>query len=288
MKKLILGCALATAFNVNAQQVIGEIYRSADSDGTVVVKYPVALRYAGPIGVSFTESTYTTPTSSFGATTVSAIVDYKKGEYAVDGNAGVSMMVKTYFTGDITGHRQVTIGPVKADLGVTVYGDIVDSQVGLADKITYLGAALSGDISTDSFGVAGDIRQTNYTNNNTKTGWSIKGYAPIMDGVTIYLINKQYRNSNPFNGAYYSPESYRRTSVGMSFRQRFSDILISGKVEPGMTYTSDGRDSVYLWQLTAKYSVTSRLSINGTVGSDVDSASSYTFNHSSITVKYDF
>ena len=261
-----------------------------DTDQNDMVQVTAGGLVNKELGLVYTDTQYKTSSAEkYNAGTLSLVSDYKRDNYWIEGNAGISSMnSKTYFTGDMTGHTYFWSPGIKYDLMLGVYGDIVDSPLGLKNEITTTGVVGGAEVSGQGGGLVALARIATYTNNNTQNGFFVKGYVNIADGVNFYLSTKQYKNSSPFNGLYYSPDLYQRANAGLGFRKRIDGLLVFGKVEFGKAKVSGVTTAVNAWNLNAEYKVGKQWVWTGALGSDVGSSDNYQYKYFNIKIEYLF
>lgn len=236
MKKLALAAALAFANMAQADYLSGNAGYYNDNEGMTVIKSgaTVSMGLRDELGIRYTSVKYDTPVFDTVAGTLTAILNKKLGRSKIFGELGAGNHDgKTYFVGDATYSYNVN---ENLDVYAGVYGDLVDSVEGVQRGVTVRGWNAGVDYYTDHYGAVLSVRESYYSNGNTQPGWLAKAYVNILPGLNAYVSTKQWTNSDPGNGDFYSPEDYERYNVGLGFRRRIGDLVISGYVETGRIY----------------------------------------------------
>lgn len=270
----------------------GELTYARDTEGNSMVREDVNVwantsKEDKQVGVRLTASQYSNAVRSHNATSVSVITDYKINDYRLTGNLGIgSLSSKVYLYGDMNASKKVN---ENLDVFAGVVGDVVDSVQGLANGVTYTGAYAGVDWYNDRGGATATVRQMQYSNSNTQSGWTGKAYLNVVDGVNVYVSTRQYHNSNPYNGFYYSPEDYARYNLGVGFRKRIADFVVAGFVETGRI----NADSTWSNAAAARLAVETPKKANGpiygfAVGTDLSNASGYRYDYARVYLRYDF
>lgn len=121
-------------------------------------------------------------------------------------------------TGAVDYMRHIT---GSTSLGVSAERDVVDSTVGLDKGLTYDSLALVLDHQfTPRFSVGAVAGAMWFSDNNTRpmlrTRWSYELFA--NSGLNAYIKTRNYYDSNPAQGNYYSPQWLAEYSGGLSWR----------------------------------------------------------------------
>lgn len=272
MKKLILSLILAPTLAIG-QNVDYTIRSTSDSDGVKVIRHTAAVAKDWGVGVINTE--YQTPLYSKNSNGLVLVADHKKDNVTLIGNIGLgSVGSKNYLLGDITGTMSIN---KYIALNITAFGDLIDSTNSLSNNITARGLVVGTDINYDKVGLATGSRQIWYSNDNKQTGYYIKPYYSIIDGVNIYLTKRNYSNSNPYNGLYFSPEDYDRSGFGISIRQRIKSVTVSASIDRTSIKTPFSNDKTTAWKLEAKTPIGVKSKANLIFGRDYNNGFYYRY-----------
>lgn len=272
MKKLILALILAPTLAIG-QTASYTVRSTSDSDGVKVNRHTAAVAKDWGVGVINTE--YHTPLYSKNSNGLVLIADHKKDNITLIGNIGLgSVGSKNYLLGDITGTMYVN---KYISLNITAFGDLIDSTNSLSNNITARGLVIGSDFNYGNVGLAAGSRQIWYSNDNKQTGYYIKPYYSIIDGVNVYLTKRNYSNSNPYNGLYFSPEDYDRSGFGVSIRQRIQSITVSAFVDRTSIKTPFSDDKTTAWKLEAMAPIGSKSKANVSFGRDYNNGFSYRY-----------
>lgn len=295
MKKVLLGF-LFLANTVCAVEVVssvgGEVLHTRDTDGNIMFREQVdgwanKSTDKKQLGVRLTTSQYSNLIRSHNTTAISVLADYKIDDLRVMGNLGIGNMSSDVFLfGDMVLSKQVNRS---TEVFAGINGDVVDSVRGLDSSIVYRGVYAGFDWYTDSVGATMTVRHTDFTNNNTQSGWSGKAYANVVDGVNIYVSTRQYTNSSPYNGFYYSPEDYKRYNLGIGFRQRIKGYLVSGFAEFGRLVADGEWGRASAGRIAVETPKVANKPIFGiAAGTDLSNASGYRYDYARVYARFDF
>lgn len=202
-----------------------------DNEGSSSVHVDTSYMFNDNLGVRYGKTNYQTPAAIDLSNRYSLMLNTWVQGTRIFGDLGVgNISGKSYFIGDMTAYR--TLNKHMA-IFAGIDGDIVDSDRGIEETITYKGWTAGIDLYTDKFGITGSLREQNFTDGNIKEGWFAKLYYVPFNGISIYASTKHYNNSKENNGNYYSPGKYERDSVGIAYRYVIKDYLLSGHAEIG-------------------------------------------------------
>lgn len=250
MKKLALVLALSWASAAQADYLSGNAGYYNDNEGMTVIKTgaTASMGLGDDLGIRYTSVNYDTPIFDTVAGTLTAILNKKLGRGKVFGELGVgSHDGDTYFVGDATYSYNVN---ENLDVYGGVYGDLVDSVEGVQRGVTLRGWNAGIDYYTDHYGVVFSLRESYYSNGNTQPGWLAKAYVNVYPGINVYVSTRQWTNSDPGNEDFYSPADYERYNVGLGFRQRLGNVLLSGYLETGKIYEDDVSGGGDAWRVS--------------------------------------
>lgn len=284
-KSLILCAALSMTFGAQAQ-VTGDVFRSTDTDGNTTDRSSVIIPLNKDLRLEYGNVRYRNNSASYSANELKANINLKRDDYSVNGVFGVaSMGSKVYATGDVTATKHLNDN---VSINAGTYAGIVDSEQGLINGTTVIGATVGAEYQNAIGGVVGSARAARFSNNNTQTGIYGKAYVNIVDGVNVYLATKQYGNSRPNNGDYFSPEDYKRYVIGLGFRHKFSDVTVSGYYERGIAKIDNTSSKVYAWKISADVPINKKWSSGVTAGYDTSNNSNYKYRYLQVHLTYVF
>jgi len=230
------------------------------------------------------QADYAVGGSHTAAGVITAMPSMKFGTNTLTGVAGVGQVHNAaYLYSDLT-----LTHPYDAEVStsVGVVGDVVDSIAGLNTNITYTGVVAGVDWSKPWGGVVGSTRYTQYTNSNDQIGWTAKAYVDVVGGLNVYARTKQYHNTNPNNGGFYSPDLYQLYMVGAGFRQRIDGYRVTGCVEVGTRTADREQADATGWRIVVDKKLDQHWNITGTIGRDVDG--SYYYQYANVNIAYLF
>lgn len=302
MRSLLL---LLLSFNVFADDIaIGNNFLySFDTEGNQIIQDTVSGWFhtqqkddkmlSQDFGVGYTYSWYLNKAEEqeyhYNGSAISLLSNFKYKDFSMVGSAGIAQLNvwnSHYFVGDMNFNYQYNKNSV---FSFGVYGDVVDSTNAMQEEIVFTGYALSFDYYNDYGGIAGNVGQMFYSDNNVRNNGNLKIYADIMDGLNAYLKTKQYSNSNANNGMYWSPELYSRYGLGIGFRQRYAELIFSGFLEGGVSHANEEWLPATAWRLNIEnVKRTSNWIANVAIGSDISGDDNYKWFYINANLRYNF
>lgn len=282
MKSLLIFLFLlfATIAHGADERVQYDAWYSTDSDAATVFRNMVYYMPTEGVGFGYINTNYDVNSSS-NASALAAVLDVEIIGAKVNGYAGVGQHNSgVYLLGDVGATYTLT---KQVDIIGGVYADLVDSERGLDQATTYIGAYGGVDYHADPYGAVALVYQNDYSNNNTQLGVRTKVYYSFIPGWHAYVKTKDYTNSNPWNGHFYSPDVYERRSVGVGWRLRNSDWLYTGWVEAG---TLNG-GTAQRGRFAVEYKADTQWTYKAAYLRDMDSFG-YTYNLLSFSAVYKF
>lgn len=235
-------------------------------------------------GIGISKSQYQTNSYNKDATGILLATNYEKNNFSLVGNLGIGYTSnKKYLLGDIT--STIKINDFVA-VNATIFGDIVDSNNALSNNITAKGIILGKDISIDKIGIAFGSKHIWYDDNNHQTGYFLKSFYTISEGVNVYLTKKHYTNSLPNSRYYFSPNMYDRSGVGMSIRKRFDSVIIYGFFERTKIKTQFDNEYANSWKLEIKTPVYDKIKIKLSFGKDFNNGFYYRYIESNLNYEF--
>jgi len=285
IKKLLFTVLMLTSISALSRNVEYNYIHTSDNDGVKVNKHTLSTKYnLLDVGINNTE--YLTPNGRFNSQSLLISPNLKLNKFETTGNIGVGQLSnKNYLTGDLTGTFNLT-NNFKSHL--TIFGDAVDATSALTANTYFYGFVKTVEYSNDNFGIVLGPKVIKFSNNNTQNGYIAKTWLSVADGVNIYISTKDYKNSLPFNGIYYSPDTYNRTGYGISVRKKISNVKISAMLEKSTISTVNGKEPTTTWKLQIEKPISNNLTGILTTGKDYGTVNQFKYQHTGITIKYDF
>lgn len=265
-----------------------------DTEGNQIIQETISgWFHKQNFGVGYTHSWYFNQEEEFeynyNGSAISLLSNFKYKDFSMVGTAGLAQLNKwesPYFIGDMNFNYHYNKNMI---LSLATYGDVVNSTNAMQEQIVFNGYALTIDYYNKYGGMAANIGQMYFSDGNVRDMVNLKIFADIRDGLNIYLRTRQYGDSEPNNGIYWSPEMYSRYGLGIGFRQRFYDILFSGFVEGGASYANQEWLPATTWRLNAEKNFDkSNWTANIAIGSDINGSDNYKFWYVNANIKYSF
>ena len=190
----------------------------------------------------------------------------QRGAFTSNGRLGVNRTAShSHWVGVWDGMYQFS--PATA-AGLSFERDVVNSQRGLIDGLTSNTALAVLDHQFHprfSVGLAGG--STWFSDHNRRdvlrTRWTFT--LSEEQGWYTYAATRHYRNSNPYQGAYFAPERFREAALGVMWKKALNDhFVISAHADAGRQYI-DGQGQ-RLWHMGVQLSAPHRAPIQWSVG----------------------
>ena len=244
-------------------------------------------------GISVNKTDYTTNTGKrYGGQGITALANYYNGKFSLVGELGVGQLNnhsnKNFLLGDVTATYRVSRNfSVFAGLN----GDAVASDAALAVGATYTGVSLGAELSKDGLGgITGGVYQQWYSNSNVQQGFFAKVYAEtLIEGVNVYVSTKQYTNSLPYNGLFYSPASYARYNIGVGYRLAPNEEwTLSGHADIGQAVAAGATSNVSSYRIAIDKTLVKNMSAGIAIGSDINPSNNYRYNYVMANFRYTF
>lgn len=191
--------------------------------------------------------------------------------FALDGHSD-GVVGDLALTDRLTAHAEVLAfrsdGPRATLGGASLVGDLpwdfhleLNWETGLVDSVRSLSSEVRFDAATvavdktvaERFNLALAATRLDFSDDNTRDQLRARASYRIIDdhGVHLYLRTRQYSNSRPFTGNYFSPEDLQETLVGSSVRRRVPGLtaFVSGWIDVGRQTVDGASTSIRSWQL---------------------------------------
>lgn len=247
-----------------------------DSDGNSWFNANSWYMPTDSLGVRYGKTQYYTDSLDDSANRFSLVMNYKSDAVSVNGDLGVSKLGdKTFMIGDTTATKSVN---EHVSVFVGTNGDVVDSETGITEQITYRGYDGGIEVFNDKVGAVASLKRTDFSDTNQRSGYAFKTYYVPVDGLSVYLSTKYYESSLKNNTSYFSPDELRRNSLGLSYRYLLGECLLSGYVELGYQDTKDFKETTNAFKvaLGSKFSKFWRWQV--AYMTDIESTSNYRYN----------
>ena len=252
MKAPFLAALLALAANQACAQASGRLYLSRDSDD--FRERIATLGYTGASGFGLKSGTSHYSSPGWDADGVLLAGTYRRDDEQRQIDASLGALHIDGRTRAVGGLEvlQKDVG-WRSALGLSAERDIVNSERGIEDGLTYDSLALVGDHAfSDRFNVGVAAGVTWFSDDNhrpfLRTRWNL-----LLDddwGLNGYLKTRHYHNSHPDRPAYYSPERLGEISLGLSARFRASSqLVVSAQADGGRQDTEDDSQDIWSYSL---------------------------------------
>ena len=244
-------------------------------------------------GISVNKTNYTTDTGArYSGQGITALANYHTDNFSLVGELGVGQLNnisnKNFLLGDMTATYRVNRNfSVYAGLN----GDAVASDAALAVGATYTGVSLGAELFKEGLGgITGGVYQQWYSNSNVQQGFFAKVYAETpIDGVNVYVSTKQYTNSLPDNGLFYSPASYARYNIGVGYRLALNEEwTLSGHADIGQAVANGVTSNVSSYRVAVDKTLVKNMSAGIAIGSDINPGNNYRYNYVMANFRYTF
>lgn len=262
----------------SAQELTNSIKNTDDSEVTSKI-FTTSIKFK-EFGISASKTDYQTSLYNKSSSGLLLLIDQKKEKYNILGNIGVGFTDnKNYLLGDISAVYKLN---KNINLNAGIFGDLIDSNNALNKNITAQGLILGIDSDYDKFGISARAKNIWYNNHNQQHGYYLKPFYIVVEGIIIYATKKNYRNTNPYNGLYFSPEKYDRSGIGISTKQRVGSTIISGFFEQSKIKTPFSYESAKTWKLEMSTPINDTLKTKIIIGKDNNNGFFYKYNEVSI------
>lgn len=203
----------------------------------------------------------------------SSIISGKGGARVINGHSN--------FIGDVE-HR----GRLSNNLSYGVSGvyDIVDSINGIKNNIRSFYTGMDIDYQpVERVSIAGVLSNTYYTDDNTRQMLRGKmSYVVVPEyGVSVYYKAKAQHDTSPGSKNYYSPKELYENSIGVSIRERFASVVVTGAIDFGIQDATSSNNvktnqSIHTYQLGIQTSPTTKNGVTyGVVMIQTNSGNNY-------------
>jgi hypothetical protein len=273
MKKFL--ALLMFASQALADGVGGGFAYMYDSDSNSWFNASSMYMATDTLGVRYGKTQYHTASVDDSADRLSLLVDYKSDYYSIVGEVGGSKLGdKTFVIGDITAHHAIN---KNLQVFIGADGDVVDSEFGVAKQITYQGWNTGVEVFNDKFGATALVRETYFSDNNTRFGYMFRTFFVPTEGISVYVSTKSFDNSQGTTD-YFSPTDLRRNSLGVTYRYAIKDLIVSGYAEVGYQETPDFNERANAFKISISSGFSKLWKWRLSYVTDLESTSNYRYN----------
>lgn len=275
MKKILVILLLLSSY-VNADGVGSGASYMYDSDGNSWFNANSWYMPTDVLGVRYGKTQYYTDSIDDSANRISLVTNYDKNSLVVTGDIGISKLgSKSFAIGDVSVSKRVGN---HINLFAGANGDVVDSEMGITKQIVYRGYNGGVEIYNDKFGAVAALKRTDFSDSNARSGYLFKTYYSPLSGIALYVSTKYYESSIDSNPNYFSPAELRRNSLGVSYRYRLGECLISGYAELGYQDTPDFRETTNAFKIAISNKFAKFWNWQVAYMTDIESTSNYRYN----------
>lgn len=244
-------------------------------------------------GISVNKTRYVTDAgTTYNGQGLTALANYHTNNFSLVGELGVGQLNnrsnKNFLLGDMTATYKINRN---FSVYAGVYGDAVASDAGLAAGATFTGVSLGAELSKEGLGgISAGVYQQTYSNDNIQQGFMAKVYADTpISGVNVYASTKQYTNSLPYNGLFYSPPSYARYNIGIGYRLALNEEwTLSGHADIGKALADGTWSNVNSYRVAIDKTLVKNMSAGVAIGSDINPSNNYRYNYVQANFRYTF
>lgn len=273
MKKFLI--PLMFASQAFADGVGGGFAYMYDSDGNSWFNASSMYMATDTLGVRYGKTQYYTDSVDDSANRLSLVVDHKSKYVSVVGEVGGSKLGdRSFLIGDITAYRAIN---KHLQVFIGGDGDVVDSEFGIAKQITYQGWNTGVEVFNDRFGATALLRETYFSDNNTRSGYMFRTFFVPTDGISVYVSTKNFDNSQETKD-YFSPTDLRRNSFGVTYRYAIKGLIVSGYAEVGYQETPDFNERANAFKLSISSGFSKLWKWRLSYVTDLEATSNYRYN----------
>ena len=143
------------------------------------------------------------------------------------------------------GHGTLSYWYSYGSLELTYEKDLVDSQLGLQDKISFEHTYLTKEFNYhDQFILVGRIGQTEYSDNVRNDWWALTGIYPMNDNFNL-IAQRESDEFNKWSPYYFSPQDYSRTLVGVGTYHQLGQFEFLSRLLYGTQNVESNRETSY-------------------------------------------
>lgn len=137
--------------------------------------------------------------------------------------------------------------------GWSIERDVVNSQRGLQQGLTSTTALAVLDHQFNDRWVVGLAAGSSWFSDDNRrdmvrSRWTLTLHED--QGIYTYVITRHYRNSRPYQGAYFAPERFREAAWGLLWKTALTDkLIISANADWGRQYIDGQGQRLWHWGL---------------------------------------
>lgn len=282
MKKLLsIVCIwLMSIQPVMSNSIETNLYYSSDSDNTVIEKYD--SRYINDSGYIFGIGQNVYNVNGNSVRLDKAVLGFR--------NELLTIVSEVDEEGNIGGLATFIIpSDIYMELGIE--RELIDSENGLTDRLSSTVYYFNIDLYHEGIdaGLSLVPSYTNFDEGGSRNQLRTKLYKGIGEtGFHVYVRTRNYWNSDPYNGVFFSPEEYEQYLVGFGFRRVLGEhTVVSGHYDMGRQYIDGYGEPSNTWRLSLNSNITDSISIS--IDHAVDNYSpNYTYELSTASIVFHF
>lgn len=282
MKKFILSLILMLIATTSvADNTETNLYYSNDKDNTTITKYDTRYNMDNGYGFGIGRNVYDTQGQR---------VSYNK---FIISSTGLyhNIDAEIYDNGDVGGTVNVIIPNNFTHMEFGVEREMIDSEKGISEELFSNVYYYSIDFYSEKYdaGVALVPSYTHFDDGGNRKQLRTKVYKGIGEtGVHVYVRSRNYWNSDPYNGVFFSPEEYAQYLAGVGFRRVIGEhTVIRGHVDVGKQYVDGYSEPSHSWKIGVRTTVNDNIGIEGSFARDKHTPNYY-YELGMVTVTYHF
>ena len=287
MTRWTIGAALAAlAAAATAQEASFRLDASRDSDRFRELHTSAGYRAAAGFGLEAASRQYRAPGWGENGALLAATYRRQLATLQIDARLGALHLAE----------RQRAVAAVDAlwapldgsAVGLSFERDIVNSQAAIDAGVTQNTVALVADHAfTARFNVGLAAGATRFSNDNTRpflrTRWNLEIVPDV--GLNAYLKTRSYRNREPNQAEYFSPERLNEVSAGLSSRFVVTEgLVLALAADLGRQHTEAG--SQRIWSYTLRLASPRRSALQWSVGLQASTAAGTSQADASASYRY--
>lgn len=267
-----------TALSYNIET---NLYHSIDTDSTMVLKHDTRINYDNGAIIGVGQNLYD---SNGQRTTLNKVVLGYTNEH-------LTIVPEVDEEGNIGGLVRYIIPNDFAFMEVGIERELIDSTVGIDGRLSSTVYYYSIDLYHQEYdlGLALVPSYTNFDGGGSRNQIRSKLYKGIGEtGIHVYVRSRNYWNSDPYNGIFFSPEKYEQYLAGIGFRRVVDEhTVLSGHYDRGRQYIDGYGEQSQSWRLALTTTVRDSIQIEGSYAID-DHSPNYSYELGMLTVRFNF
>lgn len=264
-----------------ADTIETNLYYSNDTDNTSITKYDTRYNMDNGYGFGIGKNVYD---SEGQRVSYDKFIITNKGLYH-------NIEAEIFDSGEIAGNVNVTIPNNFTHMEFGIEREMIDSNHGINDELFNNVYYYSIDFYSEHYdtGIALVPSYTHFDEGGNRKQLRTKIYKGIGEtGVHVYVRSRNYWNSDPYNGIFFSPEEYSQYLAGFGFRRVIGEhTVVSGHVDVGRQYVDGYSEPSHSWKLGIRTTINDNIGIEGSFARDKHTPNYY-YALGMITVTYHF